>query len=142
LRSVVGHAHTHARELEYHLRLTTLRRNVLAPEGIADESRGMSALAARLFECATVSGAESIGAHAGEFEPGRAADFFTVDLEDPSVAGTSAEDLLPAVVFSLSRAAVRETAVGGRLVIESGRHPAQAEIVSRFKTLQKRLWEG
>lgn len=140
-----------ARALEYHLRLTTLRRNVLAP--VVDESRSevsseiataegrdMSALAARLFECATRAGAESIGAHAGEFEPGRAADFFTVDLEDPAIAGAGAEDLLPAIVFSLSRAAVRETAVGGRLVVEAGRHRAQDEIVARFNALQKRLW--
>ena len=141
-----------ARELEYHLRLTTLRRNVLAPAAgeVEDEGRaegrpesatgGMSALAARLFECATSSGARSIGAHAGSFEPGRAADFFTVDLDDPSIAGASAEDLLPAVVFSLSRAAIRETAVGGRLVVESSRHPEQEEIVSRFAALQRRLW--
>ncbi|MDT5270067.1 MAG: hypothetical protein QOH49_2253 [Acidobacteriota bacterium] len=144
-----------ARGLEYHLRLTTLRRNVLAPRGVDDkrrvegnpentsaEERGMSALAARLFECATVAGAESIGALAGSFERGRAADFFTVDLDDPSVAGAGAEDLLPAIVFSLSRAAVRETAIGGRLVVESGRHPAQHEIVSRFAALQKRVWGG
>ncbi|HEX6182484.1 MAG TPA: formimidoylglutamate deiminase [Pyrinomonadaceae bacterium] len=147
-----------ARELEYHPRLTSLRRNVLAPaaggredegraegrheDAAADGGRGMSALAARLFECATTSGARSIGAHAGSFETGRAADFFTVDLDDPSVAGASAEDLLPAVVFSLSRAAVRETAVGGRLVVESSRHAAQAEIVSRFAALQKRLWDA
>lgn len=136
-----------ARELEYHLRLTTLRRNVLAPaarevedESVVEGTPELAGLAARLFECATLAGAESIGAHAGEFEPGRAADFFTVDLDDPSVAGTGAEDLLPAIVFSLSRAAVRETAVGGRLVVESGRHPAQDEIVSRFNALQKRLW--
>jgi formimidoylglutamate deiminase len=134
-----------ARELEYHLRLTTLRRNVLAPAGVEVESldegaREVSGLAARLFECATVAGAESIGAHAGSFEPGRAADFFTVDLEDPTVAGADAEDLLPAIVFSLSRAAVRETAIGGRLVVESGRHPAQHDIVSRFSALQRRLW--
>ncbi|HEX8503207.1 MAG TPA: formimidoylglutamate deiminase [Pyrinomonadaceae bacterium] len=127
-----------ARELEYHLRLTSLRRNVLAPGG--EGGGGMSALAARLFECATVSGARSVGAHAGSFEPGRAADFFTVALDDPSIAGAGAEDLLPAVVFSLSRAAVRETAVGGRLLVESGRHPAQEEIVSRFAALQRRLW--
>ena len=100
----------------------------------------MPALAARLFECATLAGAESIGAPTGSFEPGRAADFFTVDLDDPSVAGAGAEDLLPAIVFSLSRAAVRETAVGGRLVSESGRHPAQDEIVARFKALQRKLW--
>jgi formimidoylglutamate deiminase len=143
-----------ARGLEYHLRLKTLRRNVLAPAVVEDESRaegnpenalheggGMSALAARLFECATRAGAESIGALAGSFEPGQAADFFTVDLEDPSVAGAGAEDLLPAIVFSLSRAAIRETAVGGRLVVESGRHPAQHDIVSRFAALQRKLWE-
>jgi formimidoylglutamate deiminase len=131
-----------ARELEYHLRLTTLRRNVLAPEGAAaeDEGGGMSALAARLFECATTSGARSIGARAGSFEPGSAADFFTVALDDPSVAGAVEEDLLPAVVFSLTRAAVRETAVGGRLITEDGRHPAQEQIVSRFAALQRRLW--
>jgi formimidoylglutamate deiminase len=142
-----------ARELEYHLRLTSLRRNVLAPGGVDDEALaegrhenapaeagGMSALAARLFECATVSGARSIGAPAGSFETGSAADFFTVALDDPSVAGAGAEDLLPAVVFSLTRAAVRETAVGGRLVTQAGRHPAQEDIVSRFAALQRRLW--
>ncbi len=132
-----------ARELEYHLRLKTLRRNVLAP--VVDESVGegtsrVAALAARLFDCASLRGAESIGAPAGEFEPGRAADFFTVDLEDPAVAGASKDDLLPAIVFSSSRAAVRETAVGGRLVVEHGRHPAQDEIVSRFNALQRKLW--
>ncbi len=101
---------------------------------------GVSALATRLFECATVAGARSIGAHSGAFEPGSAADFFAVDLEDPSVAGAAAEDLLPSVVFSLSRAAVREVFVGGRPVVEEGRHAAQEEIVSRFAALQQRLW--
>ena len=105
----------------------------------SEESK-LPALAARLFECASAGGARSIGAPAGEFGPGSAADFFAVDLNDPSVAGAAAEDLLPAVVFSLSRAAVREVAVGGRLVVEGGRHAAQDEIVSRFAALQRRLW--
>ena len=133
-----------ARELEYNLRLKTLRRNVLAPAADDERREGtpeVAALAARLFDCAAVRGAESIGAPAGEFGPGRAADFFAVDLADPAVAGASKDDLLPAVVFSLSRAAVRETAVGGRLVVEGGRHHAQDEIVSRFAALQRRLWE-
>ncbi|HEX5709033.1 MAG TPA: formimidoylglutamate deiminase [Pyrinomonadaceae bacterium] len=144
-----------ARELEYHLRLKHLARNVLAPapddatrggaETSAGETRGgapeASALAARLFECATVGGARSVGAtHAGELTAGRAADFFTVDLDDPSIAGAGADDLLASIVFSLSRAAVREVAVGGRLVVEEGRHAAQSETVARFTTLQKRLW--
>jgi formimidoylglutamate deiminase len=131
-----------ARQLEYNLRLRSLRRNVLAPARAAgdDDTEGMSALAARLFECASLAGARSTGAPCGEFEPGRAADFFTVDLNDPSIAGAGEQDLLPAIVFSLSRAAVRETAVGGRLVVEGGRHVAQGEIVARFSALQQRLW--
>jgi formimidoylglutamate deiminase len=144
-----------ARELEYNLRLRSLRRNVLAQA--RDESHAvgsveatpadsgeprMSALAARLFECASLAGAQSIGASCGEFAQGRAADFFTVDLNDPSIAGACAEDLLPAIIFSLSRAAVREVAVGARLVVEGGTHAAQHDVVSRFAALQRRLWES
>jgi len=69
-----------ARELEYHLRLQKMERAVLAPA--EDESR--SALAAELFACATINGASSISAPGGVLESGRPADFFTVDLDDPS----------------------------------------------------------
>jgi formimidoylglutamate deiminase len=100
----------------------------------------MSSLAARLFECATVHGASSIAAPSGELAPGLAADFFTVDLGDPSIAGAGEDDLLSAVVFSLTRAAVREVCIGGRLVVEEGAHPALGEIVSRFAALQRKLW--
>ncbi|MDT7605078.1 MAG: hypothetical protein QOF61_3075 [Acidobacteriota bacterium] len=100
----------------------------------------MSSLAARLFECATLHGASSIAVPSGELASGLAADFFTVDLGDPSIAGAGKDDLLPAVVFSLTRAAVREVCVGGRLVVEEGRHRAQGEIVERFAALQRRLW--
>jgi formimidoylglutamate deiminase len=135
-----------ARELEYHLRLRRLERNVLAPEvdGKSDDEGAAraSSLAARLFECASLAGARSVGANAGEFSTGKAADFFTVDFDDPSIAGASDEDLLPAIVFSLSRAAVRETAVGGRLIVEAARHSAQDDIVSRFNSLQKKLRAG
>jgi formimidoylglutamate deiminase len=126
-----------ARELEYHLRLQKMERAVLA--SVDDE--GQSALAARLFNCATVSGAESIGALGGTLEPGRPADFFTVDLDDPSVAGSSPDDLLSSIVFSLSRTAVRDVVVGGKRIVEDGRHRQQDEIVERFKALQKRLWD-
>ena len=70
-----------ARELEYHLRLQKTERVVLA----SAEDKGQSALAARLFECATINGAESIGFEGGKLEPGAPADFFTVDLDDLSI---------------------------------------------------------
>lgn len=129
-----------ARELEYHLRLQKLERNVLAPHS-QPPRQAMDALAGRLFECATLSGAESIGAHGcGVLAPGRQADFFTVALDDPSIAGASPDDLLSSIVFSLARTAVREVFVGGKQLIEDGRHAQQTEIVAGFEALQRRLW--
>jgi formimidoylglutamate deiminase len=125
-----------ARELEYHLRLQKLERAVLA--SASDEAS--SAIAARLFQCATVNGAASINAPSGSLEIGRPADFFTVDLNDPSIAGASPDDLLSAIVFSLSRTAIKDVVVGGKRIVEDGRHADQEDIVERFKALQKKLW--
>ena len=127
-----------ARELEYHLRLQKIERVVLADSG--SPTHNASALAARLIECATVSGAQSINSPGGTLAPGRAADFFTVDLNDPSVAGASPEVLLSNIVFSLSRTAIKDVVVGGKRIVEDGRHDQQDEIIERFKALQKRLW--
>ena len=126
-----------ARELEYHLRLQKMERTVLAEK--ADTSK--SALAARLFECATVNGARSIRAPiATALESGEPEDFFTVDLNDPSIAGASEDDLLTHIVFSQSRTAVRDVVVSGKRIVADGNHAQQEEIVKRFKALQKRLW--
>jgi formimidoylglutamate deiminase len=147
-----------ARELEYHLRLQKLERAVLrvssptVREGAstmardADDNKStlpdgrVSAIASRLFDCATINGARSIGASGGSLEAGRPADFFTVDLDDPSIAGASPDDLPASIVFSLSRAAVREVVVSGRPIVSEGRHLIQEEVVERFNDLQKRLW--
>jgi len=95
-----------ARELEYHLRLQKMTRNVLAPM-----------LAQRLFDCATINGAASIGFDGGRIAPGAPADFFTVDLNDLSIAGASVDDLLTNIVFSLARTAVRDVVVGGKRIV-------------------------
>jgi formimidoylglutamate deiminase len=117
-----------ARELEYHLRLQHTARNVLAPR----DDAGSAALARRLFDCATVNGARSIGFNGGELKPGAPADFFTVDLDDPSIAGSSIDDLLVNIVFSLSRTAVRDVVAGGKRIVEDGRHRDQDTIVKNF----------
>lgn len=130
-----------ARELEYHLRLQQMERAVLDTKTTKEQTGNRAtALAARLFECATANGAKSIGATSGTLETGQAADFFTVDLDDPSIAGASTDDLLPAIVFSLSRTAVKDVVVGGKRIVEDGRHAQQEEIVEKFKRLQKKLW--
>lgn len=117
-----------ARELEYHLRLQQTARNVLAPK----DDTSSSALARRLFDCATINGANSIGFGGGKLEAGAPADFFTVDLDDPSIAGSSQDDLLANIVFSLSRAAVRDVVVAGKQIVENGRHRDQEAIIKNF----------
>jgi len=128
-----------ARELEYHLRLQKLERAVLDHQSQVSSLKSQ-ALASLLFDCATVNGARSIGAPSGSLEAGKPADFFTLDLDDPSVAGASTDDLLPAIVFSSSRAAMREVVVSGKPIVSEGQHLIQEEVVERFTELQQRLW--
>lgn len=123
-----------ARELEYHLRMHQLERAVTAPDGSRD------GVARRLFESATESGARSLNGPGGSLEKGRAADFFTIDLNDCSVAGANAESLLGNVVFSLERTAVKDVCVDGQMVVRDGRHRLEEEIVREFGEVQRRLW--
>ncbi len=122
-----------ARELDYHLRLQQQERVML--DGI-----GGKPIAERLFDCATKNGARSLKVDAGELREGKLADFVTVDLDDVSLAGNSAGDLLPSVVFGMDRAAVRDVAVGGRFILRDGRHELEEEIVARYKAVQARVW--
>jgi formimidoylglutamate deiminase len=122
-----------ARELDYHLRLQYQQRAIL------DQIDGQ-ALAARLFECATVNGARALAVPTGDLAPGSFADFFTVDLRDPSIAGHSVEDILSLLVFSLNRSAIRDVVVSGRLIIQDQRHALQNEIVSRYGELHRKVW--
>jgi formimidoylglutamate deiminase len=124
-----------ARQLEGHLRLSRVRRAVLDPGGGA-----VDGLAARLFGMATVNGARSLGLPTGALEPGTPADFFTVDLNHPSLVGASPASLLPGLLFGADKAAVREVAVDGRLVVRDGRHPATEESGRAFQALARRLY--
>jgi formimidoylglutamate deiminase len=143
-----------ARELEYHLRLQKLERAVLGGghptvrEGASAEESGkstlpdgrVSAIATPLFDCATANGARSIGAAGGALEAGRPADFFTVALDDPTIAGASPHDLLSSIVFASTRAAVREVVVGGKPIVSESQHLIQDDVVERFNELQRKLW--
>ncbi len=93
-----------------------------------------------LFHAATFTGARSLGATGGALEVGRPADFFTVNLYDPSIAGADPETLLANIVFALERRAIRDVWIGARQRVTNGRHPVHGPIVGRFVDLQKRLW--
>lgn len=114
-----------ARQLEGHLRLIRGRRGVLDPVG--------------LFQAATRGGARSLGLPTGELVPGAPADFFTVDLSHPSLVGVAEEALLPAVVFGAEKAAVREVAVQGQLIVREGHHPLAEDIGRSYLEVARRL---
>ena len=119
-----------ARALEFQLRMARQQpRAVFGAEA-----------ATALFHAATVTGARSLGATSGALEVGRPADFFTVNLYDPSIAGADPETLLANVVFSLERRAIRDVWVGARQRIANGRHAFHGAIVGRFVDAQKRIW--
>ena len=116
---------------------------LLAPQ-FREAAGGRRALpiesAGALFHAATVAGARSLGGPGGALEVGRPADFFTVSLFDPSLAGADPEALLGNILFSPARRAVRDVWVGGRQRIAGGRHADQGAIVGRFVDQQRRLW--
>ena len=77
----------------------------------------------------------ALGLGGGALRPGEPADFIVADLDDPSIAGCNAEDLMANAVFSMERTAIRETWVNGeplRLDFE-GALPA-------FRAAMRRLW--
>jgi formimidoylglutamate deiminase len=124
-----------ARELEYHLRLLQQKRAIL-------DQVGGKPLAAHLFDSATANGARALAVPAGTLEPGRLADFITIDLDDSSIAGNSTDDLLSTLVFSMNRAAIRDVVVGGRFILRDQRHGVHEEIISRYKEVHAAVWSG
>ncbi|MCG3132140.1 MAG: Atrazine chlorohydrolase [Phycisphaerae bacterium] len=94
------------RLVEYAQRLIRQRRGIVADEG--------GRVGSPLFRMATLHGAESLGAPAGVIEPDRLADFFTLDLTCPTLAGWTAETLLETFIFGAGNEAVGEVCVGGR----------------------------
>jgi formimidoylglutamate deiminase len=124
-----------ARELDYHLRLERQERAILDP--LATKT-----LASRLFDCATLNGARALNLPGGDMTSGSYADFFTIDLNDVSIAGHSAEDMLPIVVFALNRSAIRDVVVNGRFILRDQKHALQDEIISRYTETHRRVWQN
>src|SRR5205814_3289197 len=120
-----------ARQLEYHLRLAQQERAILDPE-----QAGVGGLGAKLYRIASEGGMRSLGLAGGALRPGEPADFISVDLDDPSIAGANRDDLMANVVFSMERTAIHQPWVRGEpLGLDfEGALPV-------FRTAMRRLWE-
>jgi 8-oxoguanine deaminase len=107
--------------------LARLKIGLLPPEGpenVLSTSHPLRAkewMTARdALEMATIGGAAVLGRNdIGSLEPGKCADFFTLDLNAIAYAG-ALSDPVAAVVFCAPTSA-RHTVVGGRLIVDGGR---------------------
>lgn len=130
------------RLVESHERLRVERRNVLAAQHAvwrAPPADGRLETAHLLWPMGTTHGARALGLDVGELARGRPADFVTLDMRDPSLAGATAGSLLTDIVFSASPRAVRDVYVAGAEVVTGGRHRRQEGIVDGFRELMSRL---
>jgi cytosine/adenosine deaminase-related metal-dependent hydrolase len=106
--------------------LARLKIGLLPPEGprtvlsTADPLRASEWMTARdALEIATIGGASVLGRQdIGSLEPGKQADFFTLDLNAIAYAGGLADPVAAVVFCAPTRA--RHTVVGGRLIVDDG----------------------
>src|SRR5215813_2948459 len=126
-----------ARDLEGHLRLIRGRRAVL------DDGAGRpGGLAERLLETASAHGARSLGLSTGELRVGMPADFCTIDVSHPSVAGASPQNLIATIIFGAEKGAIRDVAVSGELIVREGKHLLEDESVAKFTRLSRELGDS
>jgi formimidoylglutamate deiminase len=114
------------RWLEYGQRLTRERRNV-AP-GPTERSTART-----LLDAVWSGGRRAAGRPLGRLEAGARADWLVLDPDHPVLVGHEDDGLLDAWLFSGSESPVSEVWVGGRRVVEGGRHVAADEVATRFR---------
>ena len=121
------------RQFEYAQRLGNRARNVMAA--------GEGSTGRALFEAAHAGGAQALAASAAGIAAGASADFFTLDLSCPTFEGKSGDVLLDAFIFAGAGRPERVW-IGGRKLVEGGRHVARDSIEARFRKTMRELAEG
>ncbi len=117
-----------ARAVELDERLVTGRRGMHRP--------------ADLLRAATRGGAAALGwPDAGELAVGRLADFATVRLNSPRLAGLDRGQAVAAVLFAATAADIASVVVGGRPVVTDGRHLGVGDVAAALAAAVPAAWE-
>lgn len=120
------------RLLEYGQRLRDRRRNRLAMRPGASVGR-------TIFDAALAGGAQAAGCAGAGLAVGARADLVVLDGSSPYLASAEGDAILDRWIFGGIGPAVRDVMVGGRLVIEDGRHALDDEIDRAFAAALARL---
>ncbi|MEP6697024.1 MAG: formimidoylglutamate deiminase [Pseudonocardiales bacterium] len=107
-------------------------RAVELDERLASRTRGHFTPAQLLAASCAAGHAALAWPEAGRIVAGALADFASIDLASVRTAGTDASTALPAAVFAASAADVRAVVVGGRQIVEDGRHLLIADVAAEL----------
>ena len=132
---VCRHWSQEIRTLEYGQRGALRQRNIAADPDCFDGST-----AARLFDAVQRGGGAACGRHATGLTVGARADFVVLDTTAPGLLGVPATHVLDALVFATDGAAIDAVFVGGRPVVERGRHLQADAIAQHFERTMAELW--
>lgn len=120
------------KQFEYSQRLRHRVRNAVARQ--RGESTGRA-----LYEHALAGGAQASGRAIGALAVGKRADIVVLDDTHPDLCGVSSDRWLDAATFVAGKSAISSVYVGGKRVVEGGRHLKRSEITERYRSVVKRL---
>ncbi|MBC7454911.1 MAG: formimidoylglutamate deiminase [Massilia sp.] len=123
------------RWLEYGQRLQYRRRNVA-------QSPTQRRVGEFLWQGALQGGAQASGRPVGALAAGLRADLLVLDAGHPNLDGVAPADVLGMFIFSGNDNLVRDVLVGGRWVVQDGRHIDQHAIGARFTQALAQLRES
>jgi len=121
-----------ARRLEMHERLRLQMRNALPLQ----ESKSSGSIC---LEIATSGGGRALGTAGQPLEVGQPLDFFTIDRNDPFIAGVTDHDLLNAILFSLPSSRILSTYVDGKMVFDHQNSQSLEASGRELQALRSRL---
>ena len=114
------------RQLEWSQRTRVRRRNVLAPV------RGAT-VGTDLWQRAAGGGAQALAQPVGTIVAGQRADLVVLDGDAAALVAQAPEDSLDAAIFAAVVPPVRDVMVRGQWVVREGHHPAEGEVLARYR---------
>lgn len=120
------------RTLEYGQRLNHRARNVVVGRHALSSGRA-------LLDAAWAGGSRASARSLGSIAPGMRADLVVLDAEHPVLVGREGDEILDSWIFSGDDTPVRDVMVGGRWVVQGGRHLEQESIATRYRAAVGRI---
>ena len=120
------------RALEYSQRLRMRVRVVASEESSPD-------VGANLWSAAAAGGAQAVAQPVGAIAPGLRADLVVLDGDDVDFEAIAAPARMGVALFSGNSNRVRDVYVGGRAVVEDGRHGSEDEARNAYRRALARL---